>query len=297
MHLDQLRYLIDLSETGSFTTTANRMYITQQAVSRSVQQMEKNLGVPILLRTKKGLIFTEEGKIVLQYAKEIIAKETEMVDALDQFCQRVDEEYPKQMLIASNSSVINLVLPQIIIKPLFRKQNCEVTIDIMTNFEQILTKIQEKEQDIGLVSINAEQFQNVFEAFSSELQADVLARDELVVITEKKHRKEGPAVVTRSEYHDRLWTGYNLFPEKDAIKNHNMVFSNDADFHRNIMEKTGAFVVMPGFAYQYFFNKKKYLLLSLENNQPILHVAIYRKDASKTIQQLASMIRLEMQIK
>ena len=44
MRLEQLKCLVDIAQTGSITGTAQRMYATQQAVSKSIKQLEKELG-------------------------------------------------------------------------------------------------------------------------------------------------------------------------------------------------------------------------------------------------------------
>ena len=65
-----------------------------------------------------------------------------------------------------------------------------------------------------------------------------------------------------------------------------------------MMEHAGAIVYMSRMAYQYFFGKKKYVMLSLENIEiPLAHAAIYRKDAEPIIQEFVDLIRTEMHTK
>ena len=74
--------------------------------------------------------------------------------------------------------------------------------------------------------------------------------------------------------------------------------SNDVEFHRAMLEKNNASVTMSGLSYQNFFNSKKYVALCLEDiDVSILHVAVYRKDADETIQDIVRMIRKEMHMK
>ena len=48
MTLVQLRHLISLAETGSFSRSAQAMFITQPALSRSIRGLEDELGQPLL---------------------------------------------------------------------------------------------------------------------------------------------------------------------------------------------------------------------------------------------------------
>lgn len=57
-----MRCFICLAETLSFTETAARLFMTQQAVSKHIAQLEEELGFPLLLRSKHGVTLTQEGK-------------------------------------------------------------------------------------------------------------------------------------------------------------------------------------------------------------------------------------------
>ena len=67
-----LQYLIEISKVGSLTAAAERLFITQQSLGSIIKRIEDEVGVSILTRTKKGVQFTAEGKIVLAYAYKIL---------------------------------------------------------------------------------------------------------------------------------------------------------------------------------------------------------------------------------
>jgi len=69
------------------------------------------------------------------------------------------------------------------------------------------------------------------------------------------------------------------------------MYSNDADFHRAMMEKNGAIVIMPSLAQQYFFTSKKIAQVELSTATPVLHGAVYRKDVEHHVQEIVSMIQ------
>ena len=84
----------------------------------------------------------------------------------------------------------------------------------------------------------------------------------------------------------------------ESAKNTSVVWSNDVDFHRRMLEQKRTLVLMPGLAYQYFFSGKKYVALPLEENEtPLIHAAVFRKDASPAVRDFASMVHLELCIK
>ena len=84
MNIDQLRYFADLAKTGSMNTTAKRMFISQPALSESVKRLEEELGCPLLLRSKTGITFTEDGKMVLEHALRILEQHEQIQQKLQQ---------------------------------------------------------------------------------------------------------------------------------------------------------------------------------------------------------------------
>lgn len=56
-----LECFLTLAETLSFTETARRMYLTQQAVSKNILNLESDIGFPLFVRTGSGVTLTREG--------------------------------------------------------------------------------------------------------------------------------------------------------------------------------------------------------------------------------------------
>lgn len=55
MKLEQLRHIIEVSNTGSFSQAAKKLYMAQPNLSRSVKRLEEELGYSIFLRTSTGV--------------------------------------------------------------------------------------------------------------------------------------------------------------------------------------------------------------------------------------------------
>lgn len=72
MNIKQLEYFVDLSQTLNFTKTAQNFYISQTAITKQIQCLEKDLGIPLFKRSKKSVKLTSEGRIYLPYAKKIL---------------------------------------------------------------------------------------------------------------------------------------------------------------------------------------------------------------------------------
>ena len=69
MTIQQLTYLLEVYKAGSFSLAAQNLYITQSAISNAIISLEKEIGSPIFLRSKKGLVPTARGLEVINHAK------------------------------------------------------------------------------------------------------------------------------------------------------------------------------------------------------------------------------------
>lgn len=72
MNIKQLEYFVDLSQTLNFTKTAQNFYISQTAITKQIQCLEKDLGIPLFKRSKKSVELTNEGNLYLPYARKIL---------------------------------------------------------------------------------------------------------------------------------------------------------------------------------------------------------------------------------
>lgn len=69
-----------LAEEQSLTKAAERLYITQPALTYRIQQMEKEFNVPIIVKSSKGTRLTPEGKYLAAYAQKTLIELNKMKD-------------------------------------------------------------------------------------------------------------------------------------------------------------------------------------------------------------------------
>ena len=71
MTLQQLNYIITISEIGSINRAAERLYISQPSLTSAVKELEKELGIVLFNRTGRGVTLTAEGADFLPYARQV----------------------------------------------------------------------------------------------------------------------------------------------------------------------------------------------------------------------------------
>lgn len=85
MNFRQLQYAILLSEIGSFSIVAEKLNITQPALSKQILSLEKEIGTPLFNRNTSSTTLTAAGEHFIRYAKDIIYKEKQLLRSMEQF--------------------------------------------------------------------------------------------------------------------------------------------------------------------------------------------------------------------
>ena len=81
MTLQQLRYVIEISEAGSLNKAAEHMYMSQPSLTSAIQELESEIGITIFNRTKRGVTLTAEGMAFLPYARQVYGQYLNLLDA------------------------------------------------------------------------------------------------------------------------------------------------------------------------------------------------------------------------
>lgn len=71
MTFAQLQYLLEIHRSGSVSQAAKKLFVSQPSISLTLKALEEELGYPIFLRTRKGLIPTSQGAAVIDHATRI----------------------------------------------------------------------------------------------------------------------------------------------------------------------------------------------------------------------------------
>lgn len=81
MTLVQLKHLIALAESGSFSRSAESLFLTQPALSRSIRALEDELGQPLFDRIGRHSELTPFGREVLARARQVVLDADELLDS------------------------------------------------------------------------------------------------------------------------------------------------------------------------------------------------------------------------
>jgi|GEM_PF-167689 len=82
MNIQQLNYFITVAEIGQITEAAQKLYIAQPALSRSLQRLELELGVTLFTRTKSGMELTDTGRVLYEKGIWLLRNYRDMLSAI-----------------------------------------------------------------------------------------------------------------------------------------------------------------------------------------------------------------------
>ena len=72
MTIQQLNYVITISEKGSLNKAAEVLYVTQPSLTSAIRELEKELGITLFNRGGKGVTLTNDGTEFIQYARQVV---------------------------------------------------------------------------------------------------------------------------------------------------------------------------------------------------------------------------------
>lgn len=81
MRIEQLIYLVEVVESGTFTAAANKLHVAQPSISQAIAALEAELGTDLLQRMRNGVKLTPTGEIVINHAKSILIEIDEISKA------------------------------------------------------------------------------------------------------------------------------------------------------------------------------------------------------------------------
>ncbi len=80
MTLQQLKYAITISETGSLNKAAETLYISQPSLTTAIRELEKEIGIRIFNRSGRGVTLTNDGTEFILYARQVYGQYNLLVE-------------------------------------------------------------------------------------------------------------------------------------------------------------------------------------------------------------------------
>ncbi|RKP47337.1 LysR family transcriptional regulator [Cohnella endophytica] len=190
--MDQsLNVFTEVADTRNFSRAAERLHMTQPAVSQHIRTLEERLKVRLLERNNKSVTLTRAGEIVLHHAKEIGGLYRRMEEMVDELMHYTGGP----LAIGASYTFGEYVLPSTLarLSEQFPAIRPAVTIG---NTADIAEQVRNRVLDVGIVE---------GEEIGTGLSIERLAEDEMFVAAGAGHPLSGHSVVSIRSLEEQTW--------------------------------------------------------------------------------------------
>lgn len=173
MNRNHLALFHAVAQAGGISRGAERLHVSQPAVSKQIKELEDALGIRLLERLPRGSRLTDGGKLLAQYVQRMAVVEEETARAIDEFrgLKR------GRLAVGASMTIGAYLLPQVFGEFHRRHPDIELELEI-ANTETIQHHLMEGSFDIGLT-------EGLMDA--EHLDSEVFHEDELVAIAPHGH--------------------------------------------------------------------------------------------------------------
>ena len=240
LNYHHLYYFWQVAKQGNLTQTAQKLHISQSALSSQIKQLEQSMGVDLFVRKGRALILTESGYHALSYAEEIFRNGEELETLLTS-----GKTLPGATIRIGILSTISRNFIEQFIQPLINQNDCRYVLQSMSQ-TGLLNALAELQLDVALTNIP------VRGSNKQNWQSRVLARQAVAII--------GPPDLDLKEelgasYRNRQWVlpygenplraAFDAYAAQFQLQPNIIAESDDMAMLRLLTRDTGALAVMP----------------------------------------------------
>ena len=144
MNIQHMKYAVEVAKLGSLNKAAETLLIAQPNISRSIKELEADLGITIFQRSAKGMILTPEGEEFIEYARDILHR----IDKIEQSYRDGSHKKRKFSISVPRACYISSALVE------FSKNIGDSDVEIYykeTNSKKTIKKLLENEYKLGII--------------------------------------------------------------------------------------------------------------------------------------------------
>lgn len=179
MDLQQLRYVVEVASTASFTRAAERCFVTQSALSHQIAALEREIGQRLFLRSSRRVQLTEAGEAFLVQARIAVAA----ADRAAEDAEAADGQVIGTLRIGVIPTVTAIDVPATLVR--FRSAHPTVRVELRGgNSDDLVSALRRGEIDVALLGLREG-------SAPRGVASRVLSRDALVLVMPRSHRLSG----------------------------------------------------------------------------------------------------------
>lgn len=172
MNFKDLEVIKILDDERNITSAATKLYISQPSLSYKINTLEQELGVPLLIRSKKGIRFTAQGSHLVDYAKKTLNGFNKMKDYL----RSIDNEDEGVIRLGVSQNLARYDLPELLSS--FTDDFQKVQFKIVTSWSQSIYKLIES-NEVSLAIVRGDVSWKGYKTLLNKEPICIISKDEI----------------------------------------------------------------------------------------------------------------------
>ena len=281
MRTEQLQYMIDLTKTGSINKTAQHFFISQQSVSNSIRQLERELDCPLLNRTATGVSLTSQGLLVADFAHLVLANQAKLLDQLSQINSGKESTDKAPIDIHSASIILNMSLPNILDE--FSHSYPQNHLRIFENTpDKLFDTLRQKQCDLAFITIRQDRLEHYLAKTQEPPVLFIpIFEDHLVICASATSPYYDLDYIESDLFAKSMRTLFGFTPTEEYAQRpihpyeNSITVSNDVEFQkRMLLQDCRLMALMPYTAYRLFFSSRRFIARPLFENIDFIHAIL-----------------------
>lgn len=173
----------ETSQTLSFTKAAEKLYLSQPAVSKSIRSLENEYKTTFFIRKGNTIELTQDGQFFLKYVNKLL----EIYAEIDDHFSDYKIEKPKYLLFGASTTISNYIIPSIVAK--LNNEYPQLNINMKSgNSRYIEEEIIQQRLDFAIIEGKNN---------NNQLQYKPFIKDEIVLVTNNKNKCSKTISITK----------------------------------------------------------------------------------------------------
>ena len=171
--LSLIRSFLQVADSGTITTAARRLFLTQPALSRRLQLLEADLGAELLQRSRQGVQLTEEGRLVQRFGSDLVERWERLKDSV----AAISSMDTGTVRLGGGATAVSFLLPAAIAE--FQRSHPGILFQVKeAGSRDVERDVLEERIELGIVTLPVE---------SDAVEILPLRRDRIVLVASKDH--------------------------------------------------------------------------------------------------------------
>ena len=196
MNLLHMKYAVEVARLGSLNKAAETLMIAQPNISRSIKELEADLGITIFQRSAKGMVLTPDGEEFMDYARDILHR----IDKIEQSYRDGSHKKRKFSISVPRACYISAAMAE------FSKNIGDAPVEIYykeTNSKKTIKKLLENEYKLGIIRYS-DTYDKYYKAMLEEkgLSYELVAEFSYVLIMSRENPLASRETITYEDLAD-----------------------------------------------------------------------------------------------